>query len=1854
MENQNESFFFGEPDPDSSFFDSIGAGDELQVEQQPPPPPQEQEAPVEQSQPTEQPQESQLEQTPQNIDNILVSEHVVNKLSDSIIGDSSDTKSEAIVEQPIVESPIIESPQQDEQIVSDNNNNNNNGNESSSMAETSIVETSIVEPSVVEPSVVEPSVVETLPTQEEKPNESENKIENENVTLSQNNTEEVNSTVELNNNINNNNNNINNTELNSNIESDKKEISSFFSNTDDIDHNASFFNSASSESNSVNSIETGSLASAIAAEEKDASLFFNQETTNNNNNNNNINTDQIKKPVKDISSFFATPELGSQNDSDNLFHSFNISQPQPQPQTQQPQQQPQQPQPQPQPQLQSQSQPKPEKDISSFFGGTSSSSNNINNSFNSPAKPQQSEKDVSSFFGGSSSNGNTTFGNNNSSINRQQPEKDVSSFFGGSSTSEASFFGESSGLDDSSMFFENLNRQQEEQIKREQEEKQRREREERERREREEREKREREELQKKQQEQLLQQQQQQQQYQQNQYQQPYGGYNQYQQPMNQYQPQPINQYQSPQQPQPQNFWNQTPLPLPLNPFQNQYQPPQQPQPQPIQPQPQLQPIQPQPIQPQPPMNPFQNQYQSPQQPQPQPTQPPQNYWNQPPPQQTSQQIPFFNNSPSNSFNSNPNPSPSSNPGSFSNQPPQAQQPQIQQTPQIPLHSSSGSLQTRQHQRSDSSSDQFSSLLKQQVNINNQAPPLPMVPQINNPPAQQNLVTPPPMLSSPPLMMSNSNPSSLSQQRSSPSSSVTSQSMVPNQPAQQNSVTSPPLMMPISNPSSLSQQNSVTSPPLMMPISNPSSLSQQRSSPSSSVTLQSMVPNQPAQQNSVTSPPLMMPVSNPSSLSQQRSSPSSSVTSQPIMIPNSNPPMVPVSSQPMVPNINSPPIPNSLFQQTSISGSPHVNNNIGSPHRTSQPIGIPGNASPLDQSGGSVPFFNSSPANGSPSTYNNMNAHYHTPPASSNQFVRNHSLPDFSNRSASPNPSHGFVNYAYSPTPTPSHLQPPLNGNNAQFYHSRSTSWNEQPMANQYFNQNQPQRQVGPLFTRPHPVIAFGFGGKIAQIKLNSNPVSADGVNLSKYSIQITPIKSLISHNTFYNNVATFPGPLNSSSSKDAVGKWITERVNDIASGKIDTLCSKDLEASTILWELLKILLNNYGNLFNSVPSDKDEKTVAKSIQALLLDNKSVQTPFRYTPKNSKRTEADTSLLINRIQTLMNQGDIVAAQAFALENEVWSHALILAHQLGGEAYNRTLSTFAQASLPTGTPLKTLYSLYSGTTRDLFVDIHNSNQSQLPEQKQNSFAFLDSWKENIATLLFNGKANGCKVIGEIGDCIWQSQKRIEAAHICYLLADYQFGPLNNPSCRIVLLGGDHKIAKHFITTESLQRSEIYEYSKILGNSQYSLPILFVYKFVYATYLCDIGLIDLSLKYLNHIKNLLKNHQQQISNPCFIYQLDTFAERITSYSSNKKLSESGSWFQSIFNKGFKILGGSNKQIPTHGSSDQLLTSPNVAAPVVVTSTNTTPVKDQSNSGFFGKASTPVQPATAAQATATQSFKSHSKHDEDEDLYSSFSTKPKAQVAPQANDSNKNDLSNTSDNNTGTLSGNTSPVKDDQQEAKPGLLAGLFWKKKPKPKEMNLETTSDFYFNEELGKWVERGKEAEAMAASQPPPPPPTESFSPSTPDGMMTPPFGNSSPPSSSSPSASRHLPGAAAAGSDSLAPPGINKYSLVSPGGPNTRRKPRYVDTLNQTVYTGGSLNPTPSKPEPQNTNSNVFTPFMPTFDPSMNIDQNQQQPSNAQPMMPQPLTFDPSMNYDQQPSNAPPPMMPHAPPPMMPQQPPPQ
>jgi hypothetical protein len=165
--------------------------------------------------------------------------------------------------------------------------------------------------------------------------------------------------------------------------------------------------------------------------------------------------------------------------------------------------------------------------------------------------------------------------------------------------------------------------------------------------------------------------------------------------------------------------------------------------------------------------------------------------------------------------------------------------------------------------------------------------------------------------------------------------------------------------------------------------------------------------------------------------------------------------------------------------------------------------------------------------------------------------------------------------------------------------------------------------------------------------------------------------------------------------------------------------------------------------------------------------------------------------------------------------------------------------------------------------------------ELIEFTASSSALLDKWRANLAAILATSATQGPpnaqaqpdrRVAAELGDRMWGVLGRVEAAHCCYLLADLAHGTVDNPNTRIVLLGADHKHKRatsasahqsgfpssFTVNTDAIMRSEIYEWAKVLGNSQYVLPGIHPYKLAYAAFMADLGFPDVAVQYLIFIR------------------------------------------------------------------------------------------------------------------------------------------------------------------------------------------------------------------------------------------------------------------------------------------------------------------------------------------------------------------------------------------------------------------
>ncbi|KAG8094147.1 hypothetical protein GUJ93_ZPchr0012g21251 [Zizania palustris] len=438
----------------------------------------------------------------------------------------------------------------------------------------------------------------------------------------------------------------------------------------------------------------------------------------------------------------------------------------------------------------------------------------------------------------------------------------------------------------------------------------------------------------------------------------------------------------------------------------------------------------------------------------------------------------------------------------------------------------------------------------------------------------------------------------------------------------------------------------------------------------------------------------------------------------------------------------------------------------------------------------------------------------------------------------------------------------------------------------------------------PHTSITFGFGGKLVVVRETSSMSTNFGSGNQGNpcgTVSILNVSEIIAdkidHPSIPNGSALsyfralcrepIPGPLvgGSAAAKD-VNKWL-----DDITGRYDSSIREFQggDDQKLLISLLKILCQHYGKLrspFGSDPSqegiDGPEMAVTKLFSSCKGSgaHKGEYGAIVHCMKNLP-SENQIQATAKEVQNLLVSGRRKEALQYAQQGQLWGPALILALQLGDKFYVDTVKKMAYYHFISGSPLRTLCLLIAGQPADVFnvvnpVDTNygNLNSPQQSVEATNTKGMLDDWQENLAIITANRTKGDDLVIIHLGDCLWKDKNEVTAAHSCYLAAELNVESYSE-TARMCLIGADHlRCPRTFTSPEAIQglgipncvansyelplleRTEVYEYAKILGNSQYILLPFQPYKLVYAYMLADVGKISDSLRYCQSCLKLLR--------------------------------------------------------------------------------------------------------------------------------------------------------------------------------------------------------------------------------------------------------------------------------------------------------------------------------------------------------------------------------------------------------------
>ncbi|KAI3821843.1 hypothetical protein L1987_09416 [Smallanthus sonchifolius] len=726
----------------------------------------------------------------------------------------------------------------------------------------------------------------------------------------------------------------------------------------------------------------------------------------------------------------------------------------------------------------------------------------------------------------------------------------------------------------------------------------------------------------------------------------------------------------------------------------------------------------------------------------------------------------------------------------------------------------------------------------------------------------------------------------------------------------------------------------------------------------------------------------------------------------------------------------------------------------------------------------------------------------------------------------------------------------------------------------------------------PHALVTFGFGGKLIVMKDSTALLNASygGQDSNSGSISVLNLAEVVTGGAgvddYFHTLCqqSFPGPLSggNAGSKE-LSSWIDDRVAHPQTCDVDY---NKGEVLRLLLSLLKIASQHYGKLRSPLGSEsnlKENDAPEVAVARLFASVKSSAEYNNYGAFSHCLQQVPSEVQIREtaaeVQTLLVSGRKKEALLRAQEGQLWGPALVLAAQLGDQFYVDTVKKMALGQLVPGSPLRTLCLLIAGQPADVFAadattdggipGAVNMSQQQPTQGQLSVNSMLDDWEENLAVITANRTKDDELVLIHLGDCLWKERSNIIAAHICYLVAEANFVPYSD-TARLCLIGADHwKHPRTYASPEAIQRTEVYEYSKMLGNSQFTLLPFQPYKLIYAHMLAEVGRVSDSLKYCQAITKSLKTGR--------IPDVEIWRQLVISLEDRIKIHQQGGFSTNLGASG-KIVG---KLLNLFDSTAHRVVG---GLPPPVPSTSVGNAQNDHHQ----------QPQKGPRVLTSQS------------TMSMPSLVPSASMEPinQADGNNRNMTHNRSASEPDF---GRSPRQDDMKEnsadsqtkasGKSRFSFGSIYQntlgrvlKSSQDKQAKLGETNKFYFDEKLGRWVEEGVTPPAEEAALAPPPTMT-AFQNGSPDYSLKTALTTESMSSEfASPTPPSHTSGIP------LIPPTTNQFSARG----RTGVRARYVDTFNQGGGNQTNLFQSPSVPniKPKTSPNPNPTFFVPTAAPA--------------------------------------------------------
>ena len=414
-----------------------------------------------------------------------------------------------------------------------------------------------------------------------------------------------------------------------------------------------------------------------------------------------------------------------------------------------------------------------------------------------------------------------------------------------------------------------------------------------------------------------------------------------------------------------------------------------------------------------------------------------------------------------------------------------------------------------------------------------------------------------------------------------------------------------------------------------------------------------------------------------------------------------------------------------------------------------------------------------------------------------------------------------------------------------------------------------PARDTPEIFSCPHVRTTLCFGGKLVTV-LPSNVSAGDPA-----VVEIMSIGELLKDEEsreFVGAVEEFTGPFIprdtpkatvvnfASTNAQLCGEKGKALISSQGAGSslAENVSAEGYEDEVLLWGFLVLLCQQNGMV---MPSDVAELLV-----------KDCPLTFKSAPHFEVQGQQES---LDSLRNLLLSGRKKDALDFACSRSLWGHALMLASRMDDQSRTYVVNRFT-ASLVTTDPLNTFYTLLIGRTPS----------SVKPE----GLSRAGDWRPHLSMILANKSTKlETASIMSLGDSL-MGRKRLQAAHLCYYLADVHFGSYGDLDARYSLLGVDHTLLETGVypRPQDLRKMEVFEYAMCLTKQDFTMPAFQVFKLLHMFKLVEYGFLKMALKYCEQVGQIVMKQIDKYV-PTFLKALVSLSVRLHHFASDFSYTE-----------------------------------------------------------------------------------------------------------------------------------------------------------------------------------------------------------------------------------------------------------------------------------------------------------------------------------------------------------------------------